>query len=165
MGRVGSRGGDTTCRALRPIDRSQNGLGRGAPIREDPDFREVLVLAIVIVVFCEHFTQLFGELVGLALIRGVVLAALVVADPKPRSAAIAQLESFNRIGGYLAISLSRMATGLFKSLVMSSSAGVEDFWLNYGSFGAERLWVEPVPSVADRCILTRNGKPGPVEFV
>jgi uncharacterized membrane protein YdcZ (DUF606 family) len=59
----------------------------------------VFVLAIVIVVFCEHFTQLFRELIRLVLIGGVVLAALMVADTKPRSAAIAQLESFNRIGG------------------------------------------------------------------
>src|SRR5580698_5751228 len=79
--------------------------------------------------------------------------------------------------GYFAISLSRIATGLFKSFVMSSSAGVEDFLAQLlvtfsnralagaQTRGAARLGAEPGPDVADRVSLARKGYLCSVEFV
>ena len=68
------------------------------PRRNDPDFGEVLVLAVVPVVLREHFPQLFREFVRLIGGVGVVFASLVVADAESRAAAIAELERFDRIG-------------------------------------------------------------------
>ena len=57
----------------------------------------MLVLAIVPVVFREHFPQLPGDFVRLARDIGVVFALLMVANAESRSAAIAELESLDRI--------------------------------------------------------------------
>src|SRR5580704_19018003 len=72
--------------------------GRVAPIREDPDFGEVFVFAVVAVIRGQHFPQLLRELIGLARGIGVMFAFLVVANAEARAAAIAKLESFDRIG-------------------------------------------------------------------
>src|ERR1700691_2030743 len=82
--------------ALR-VSASPTGSGRSTPIGKDPDFGEVLVLAIVVVVLGEHFAQLLWEFVGLARGIRVVFAGLVVADAESRAAAIAELKSFDRI--------------------------------------------------------------------
>jgi hypothetical protein len=56
------------------------------------------VLAIVAVIFREHFPQLVRELIGQTGAIGVVLASLVVANAESSAAAIAELERFNRVG-------------------------------------------------------------------
>jgi len=81
-----------------PLTGKQTSSGRGAPIGDDPDFGEELVLAIVPVVCREHFAQLLREFVRLAGGIGVVLACLVVANAEAGAAAIAELERFDRIG-------------------------------------------------------------------
>ena len=45
----------------------------------------------------QHFTQLLGELVRLVPGIGVMLTGLVVSDSEPGAAAIAKLESLDRI--------------------------------------------------------------------
>jgi hypothetical protein len=61
----------------------------------------MFVFAVVVVVFCEHFAEFFGEFVWLVTVGGVVLAALMVADAETGSAAIAEFKGFDRIGGVL----------------------------------------------------------------
>jgi hypothetical protein len=77
---------------------AERGTSRTFPGRYDPDFGEVFVLAIVAVVFREHFPQLLREFIGLDGGMGVLLAGLVVANAKSRTTAIAELERLDRIG-------------------------------------------------------------------
>src|SRR4029077_10579655 len=74
-----------------------NRSGRGAPIGNVPDFREVLVLAIMPVIGGKHFPQLLRKLARLICGIGVVLARLVVTYAESRAAAIAELKRFDRI--------------------------------------------------------------------
>ena len=81
-----------------PATGEPNVSGRIAPIREDPDFGEVFVFAVVTVIRGQHFPQLLRKLVWLARGIGMVFAFLVVANAEARAAAIAKLEGFDRIG-------------------------------------------------------------------
>jgi hypothetical protein len=59
------------------------------------------MLTIVPVVRGEHLAELFGELVLLPCGVRVVLASLVISNAKSRSAAVAELKGFDRIGRIL----------------------------------------------------------------
>ena len=86
---------DPTSQASKCQD--QTSIGGSIPIGDEPDFRELLMLAIMAVILGEHLPELPGEAVGL--VRGVRgrLAGLVVPDAKPGAAAIAELERFDRV--------------------------------------------------------------------
>jgi hypothetical protein len=83
------------------LTRSEASIGKRVPIGKHPNFGEVLVLALVAVVRRKHFPELLGQF--LCLLRGgyVVLALLMVPNPKSGAAAIAQLKGFDRIRGIL----------------------------------------------------------------
>jgi hypothetical protein len=124
--------------------------GRALPRRDDPDFGEELVLAVVAVVFGEHFAQLVWELVGLARSVLVMLTGLVVADAESRAAAIAELERFDRVGRIFRdffVENRHWAVQIGRQVILRGGSRI--LWLNYGSPWAALYGAEPEPGVAD----------------
>jgi hypothetical protein len=89
-----------TCCA-RMARRNSNASGGGAPIGQNPDFGEVLVLAVVPMILGEHFPQFPGKFVRPGRGVEVVPASLEVANSESRAAAIAELKRLDRVGRIL----------------------------------------------------------------
>jgi hypothetical protein len=111
---------------------------------------EILVLAVVTMVFGEHLPKHFGQFGRLFFGSGVILALPMVANCKPGTAAVAKLKGFDRIcrvPGQFLIEYRNRTVYVIRHVILR---WVEDSWLRWWSVGKARHGALPGLNTPDR---------------